>query len=223
VPTADDFNTLITNAGGNVVGGEHLKMDGTTYWNVDTGDNSTGFGAVGSGMRSGADGSFMWWNDLLYLRSSDFYTHLGVPYNIILNLDASSPNVYISSVSAIDYGLPVRLIKEDDVDDGFMCDNDGNRYATVKIGDQVWMASNLITTSYRNGDAIDGPTFTNAQWIGLTEGAYTIYDDMSLCEGCDKCTTTTTTTICDLTVEITDSDCCDVDVELDDVECIDIP
>ena len=223
VPTADDFNTLITNAGGNVVGGEHLKMDGTTYWNVDTGDNSTGFGAVGSGMRSGADGSFMWWNELLYLRSSDFYTHLGIPYNIILNLDASSPNVYISSVSAIDYGLPVRLIKEDDVDDGFMCDNDGNRYATVKIGDQVWMASNLITTSYRTGDAIDGPTFTNAQWIGLTDGAYSIYDDMSLCEGCDKCTTTTTTTICDLTVEITDSDCCDVDVELDGVECIDIP
>lgn len=33
-------------------------------------------------------------------------------------------------------------------------DIDGNSYDAVRIGDQVWMASNLRTTRYANGDAI---------------------------------------------------------------------
>jgi uncharacterized protein (TIGR02145 family) len=35
-----------------------------------------------------------------------------------------------------------------------LTDRDGNRYSTVQIGSQVWMASNLDVSTFRNGDKI---------------------------------------------------------------------
>lgn len=49
-------------------------------------------------------------------------------------------------------------------------DNDGNKYQTVQIGKQIWMAENLKTTRLNNGDTI--PMITeNAVWEKLVTPA----------------------------------------------------
>ena len=61
----------------------------------------------------------------------------------------------------------------------FPCvDGDGNHYPVTTIGTQVWMAENLKTTSYQNGDPIpkvaEGPV-----WINLTTGGYCAFGNNS--------------------------------------------
>lgn len=61
---------------------------------------------------------------------------------------------------------------------GTVSDIDGNSYATVQIGNQEWMAENLKTTRYANGDVIpkvSDPT----QWSALTTGAWVHFNDNS--------------------------------------------
>ena len=60
-----------------------------------------------------------------------------------------------------------------------MCvDIEGNSYSTVVIGQQLWMAENLRTGSYANGDAI--PTLNSALWQATTDGAYAIYSNQAV-------------------------------------------
>ena len=53
-------------------------------------------------------------------------------------------------------------------------DIDGNIYPTVTIGNQIWMAENLKTTKYRNGDPIPNIT-DDLAWPNLTSGALCNY------------------------------------------------
>ena len=61
---------------------------------------------------------------------------------------------------------------------GSMTDQQGNVYKTIVIGNQEWMAENLKTSIYRNGNAIANIT-DNAQWEGLTTGAWASYNNNS--------------------------------------------
>jgi len=55
-------------------------------------------------------------------------------------------------------------------------DADGNFYNVVKIGNQFWMAENLKTTKYNNGNTI--PFLPNStQWNPDTVGAYCYYNN----------------------------------------------
>ena len=56
-------------------------------------------------------------------------------------------------------------------------DVDGNVYGTVRIGTQVWMAENLRTTRYRNGQPIDHPGTDNQAWASNRSGAYAWYNN----------------------------------------------
>ena len=62
---------------------------------------------------------------------------------------------------------------------GSMTDQQGNVYKTIVIEtgaiDQEWMAENLKTSIYRNGDAIGNDT--SIQWAYLTTGAYCYYNN----------------------------------------------
>lgn len=70
------------------------------------------------------------------------------------------------------------------IDSDSVMDNDHNVYKTVKIGKQWWMAENLRTKTYRNGDSInyigitnqyDSERFDSAQWrLSADKGAYCI-------------------------------------------------
>jgi uncharacterized protein (TIGR02145 family) len=57
-------------------------------------------------------------------------------------------------------------------------DIDGNQYTTVIIGTQEWMAENLRTNTYANGDPIPNVTDAN-QWQNLTTGAWAHYNNDS--------------------------------------------
>lgn len=50
-----------------------------------------------------------------------------------------------------------------------LTDIDANNYSIVKIGEQVWMAQNLRTTTYNDGSPI---TLVESDWDNLTTGAY---------------------------------------------------
>lgn len=55
-------------------------------------------------------------------------------------------------------------------------DVDGNRYATVEIGGQTWMAENLKTTKYNDGTPILAG-LDNAAWGAALKGAMASYND----------------------------------------------
>jgi uncharacterized protein (TIGR02145 family) len=59
---------------------------------------------------------------------------------------------------------------------GSMTDQEGNVYKTIVIGEQEWMAENLHTSTYKNGDLIPNATDGN-QWFNLTTGAWCFYNN----------------------------------------------
>ena len=60
---------------------------------------------------------------------------------------------------------------------GSVTDIDGNKYATIQIGTQTWMAQNLNVSRYNDGTLIPNVTDT-ATWLSLTTGAYCYYENL---------------------------------------------
>jgi uncharacterized protein (TIGR02145 family) len=61
---------------------------------------------------------------------------------------------------------------------GTLVDQQGNTYRTIVIGNQEWMAENLKTSIYRNGDPIPN-VIDGVQWITLSSGAWSHYNNDS--------------------------------------------
>lgn len=172
VPTQAEFETLVTNAGGQPVAGTHLKEQGNVHWGENnTGDNSSGFTARGTGVRDNPSG-FQGFQGEVKFWSSTFSFSV---YSVILQLTSVNAGSTLGSYN-IKSGCSIRLIKNNSTDPGTVTDYDGNVYPTVTIGSQVWMARSLIVEHYNNGDAIPEVT-DGTTWMGLTSGALCAYNN----------------------------------------------
>jgi uncharacterized protein (TIGR02145 family) len=61
---------------------------------------------------------------------------------------------------------------------GTVVDQEGNSYKTIVIGSQEWMAENLKTSTYSNGDQIHNVIDQN-EWSNVTTGAWVHYNNDS--------------------------------------------
>lgn len=91
--------------------------------------------------------------------------------------DDEEPNT--QSANSVDtlfvYDTVIVIVDTVAIPPNSVVDVDGNVYPTTVIGDKRWMAENLRTGNYSNGDPIpyipDG-----TQWASLTSGAWSNYD-----------------------------------------------
>jgi uncharacterized protein (TIGR02145 family) len=98
--------------------------------------------------------------DTLYLQNGGFVIIPGI----------SSANIPVGShtCGATNVHNPAKIY-------GTMTDQEGNVYKTIVIGSQEWMAENLKTSTYRNGNNI--PNITNSLWFSLNNGAFCNYNN----------------------------------------------
>lgn len=65
---------------------------------------------------------------------------------------------------------------EKNINSEIVTDIDGNQYRTITIGNQIWLAEDLKTTRYRNGDSISNVT-NNKEWVELNTEAFCNYSN----------------------------------------------
>ncbi|MFM7104522.1 MAG: fibrobacter succinogenes major paralogous domain-containing protein, partial [Flavobacteriales bacterium] len=91
-------------------------------------------------------------------------------YNTSCNCEGSTGNTGVA------HSCGAANVHNPNLTYGSMTDQEGNTYKTIVIGTQEWMAENLNTSIYRNGDAI--PTgLSNSQWQNTTQGAWAYYNN----------------------------------------------
>lgn len=120
--------------------------------------------------------------DGTFIYTPDFGTVLEEGDNQELNV-AFSPK-YPSAFNDVNLTVSINVVNKgisdavfnENFSYGIMADIDGNAYKTIKIGEQTWMAENLRTTHYRNGDLISNIT-SNSQWVNLQTEAYSAYNN----------------------------------------------
>jgi uncharacterized protein (TIGR02145 family) len=178
IPTDTEYTTLVNYLGGTTITGGKLKEIGYTHWDSpNTGaSNTSGFTGFGSGYRGSEDGLF---SDLKKI--GRFWTSTAVDplYADTATIGYNYASIDLSSWGSKRFGFPVRCVKDstDWIEGETVTDIDGNTYPTIKIGNQVWMASNLKVTHYNDGT--DVPLVEDdAEWGALTSGAMCWYDNI---------------------------------------------
>lgn len=169
----------MTYLGGWQGAGNKLKLQGRLFWpTYNTSNNSTGFSGIAKGMRAN-NGTFQYLKTTTYyqLSSYDIYSSNG----LVLQAALSDASFYSTDSSGTfkKHGFSVRLLKDDDSDPGSYTDYDGNVYATVKIGNQVWLKSSLKVKHYNDGTPITYVS-DNAAWAALSTEGFCFYNNQQI-------------------------------------------
>lgn len=97
-------------------------------------------------------------------------------YVIIPGISAANANGGGTSTGTTLHSCGAPNVHNPDLTYGSMTDQEGNVYKTIVIGTQEWMAENLNTGVYRNGDAIV-TDLDNSAWGATTSGAWSYYNN----------------------------------------------
>lgn len=193
VPEIVDFDILFANIGGKGNAGSHLKS--VDLWFSETpgtSDNSIGFSALPGGLID-YQGNLN--NDYLnryWTKTGNELDQIMMPIHIGSNLSFIEQANFSGLPYLINEGYSVRCIKEGPIDYfpmdsilnnsltyGNVSDIDGNVYKTITIGTQNWMAQNLRTSNFSNGDPIQGLE-SNSDWSNATVPAFSsLYNDVT--------------------------------------------
>jgi len=93
---------------------------------------------------------------------------IGILITLVFSCENDDNNVPVNCVSSAIFKVGKNY--------GTLIDQQGNVYKTILIGSQTWMAENLRTTTYRNGEKIPEVTDNN-MWNNLNTGAYCNYNN----------------------------------------------
>lgn len=98
--------------------------------------------------------------------------YIGNSFYIIPGISAANQ---VSTLLPSDHNCGEPLVHNPNKIYGTLIDQEGNTYKTIVIGSQKWMAENLKTITYRNGDAI--LTLNASQWNSTNSGAWLYYNN----------------------------------------------
>lgn len=183
ISTDAELQTMRTFLGGEAVMGGKVKSTRTGLtpgWNAPNlgATNESFFTALGAGYRIAA--GFTGLNDLMILGTAT-QLNATLAFGWVLTTDSA---LWIRSAYVKINGLSYRAVMDNPAtwnEGDTVTDIDGNVYPTVKIGNQVWMASNLKTTRLNDGTAIPEVTAT-AEWAALTTPGQCTYNNAAIQE-----------------------------------------
>lgn len=184
VPTKTEWETLLNeidtyelSSYGWIVAPYLLRETGIQHWKTpNTSTNDYNFTVLGAGTRE--DTFYLLKEYAAFHTYTEDETEPSQNYRLEITYRGEYlENDFIAQFipSSKSEGHSLRFIKDDSNDPGTVTDYDENIYATVKIGNQVWMAENFRGTHLNDGTPIEGPNFTDAEWVSLTTPAYCIY------------------------------------------------
>jgi len=146
IPTVAEVATLSAENGGDAVSGGFLKQDGEVNWlspNLGTSNNTLNFIGSGYGGDNGvfASAKYMykaWINDASA-------TGFGTVHNQVI--------LFSNSQTGQKQGHRIRCVKDNNIaPTAPVVDADGNTYDWVGGGSTFWLATDLKTTKFNNGN-----------------------------------------------------------------------